>query len=148
MRKDRLRPQLWNPVRDNGLMDARFAHLKQALAAEPSLRLALVFGSVASGSATPDSDIDVAVLCDQSLSPGDKMRLIEVITQASGRAVDLIDLSTAGQPLLGQILRDGQRIVGSSAALAQLATRNALDAQDFLPYVQRLLARRRQAWIG
>ena len=73
------------------MMNARFAHLEQALASEPSLRLALVFGSVANGSATPDSDIDVAVLYDRFLSPSDKMRLIEVITQASGRAVDLID---------------------------------------------------------
>ena len=116
--------------------------------ARAGLRLALVFGSVARGEARADSDIDVAVLADHALSADERIRLIADIAQATGRAVDLVDLATAGQPLLGEILRDGHRLVGSADQLADLATRAALDAADFLPLVQRALKQRRLAWTA
>lgn len=120
--------------------------LHLALLPEADLCLVLVFGSVASGLSRPASDIDVAVLAKQPLLATQKIRLIEVIANSTGRAVDLIDLKTAGQPLLGEILRHGLRLIGSADAQADLATRAALDAQDFLPYVQRMLTHRRLAW--
>ena len=122
--------------------------LREAFGCVANVRLVLVFGSVARGSARADSDIDVAVLTDHTLGTVEKMGLIEAIAQATGRPVDLVDLATTGQPLVSQILRDGYRLIGSADAQADLATRAALDAQDFLPYVQRMLKQRRLAWIG
>ncbi len=112
------------------------------------LRLALVFGSVARHEAGPQSDVDVAVLAQQRLAPQEHIELVEALAHHTGRAVDLVDLSNVGHPLLGEILRDGVRVLGAASAHADLATRAMLDAADFYPYVQRMLTERRQAWIG
>jgi hypothetical protein len=62
--------------------------------------------------------------------------------------VDLIDLKRTGEPLLGQILKHGVRLMGSDTDYAALLTRHLFDAADFLPYRNRILAERRRAWIG
>lgn len=130
---------------DSQLIQSR---LRDALACVANLRLAMMFGSVARGEARANSDVDVAVLADHTLSADERIRLVDSIAQATGRAVDLVDLTTAGPPLLGEILRDGIRLLGSPAELAALATRAALDAADFLPLVQRMLNQRRLAWTA
>ena len=75
-------------------------------------------------------------------------RLIGDIAAITGRAVDLIDLKTVGQPLLGQIIKHGLRLVGDDASYGALLSKNAFDHADFYPYRQRILDQRRQAWIG
>lgn len=59
-----------------------------------------------------------------------------------------MDLSAAGEPLRGQILRHGIRVLGSDDAYAELMRRHWFDAADFLPYVERMLKERRRAWVG
>ena len=120
----------------------------QTLQRQPGMRQALLFGSLAAGRARPDSDMDIAVDLGRPLDSVDKARLIEALAEASGRAIDLIDLRTAGEPLLGQILKHGQRLIGSDADYAELMRRHIFDSEDFLPYVERMLRERRQAWIG
>jgi predicted nucleotidyltransferase len=122
--------------------------LRAALAAHPGLELAIVFGSVATDEATPQSDVDVAVRAGQPLTPAQKIELIGDLALASGRAVDLVDLRCIGEPLLGQILAHGQRLLGSDEAYAELLHRHLIDAADFMPYVERILVQRRRAWIG
>lgn len=122
--------------------------VKQALAAHPEVELAIVFGSVATGKATAHSDVDLAVLAAAPLDVDQKMALVADVAFATGRAVDLIDLRTAGEPLMGQILEHGQRLLGSPEAHAQLVSRHLVDAEDFLPYARRMLAERRRAWTG
>jgi hypothetical protein len=82
------------------------------------------------------------------LAAADKIALIENLAQATGLPIDLIDLKLAGEPLLGQILKHGVRLLGSDEDYAALLTRHLFDAADFLPYRRRILAERRQAWIG
>ena len=77
-----------------------------------------------------------------------KIALIEKLAQASGLPIDLIDLKNVGVPLQGQILKHGIRLLGSDTDYAALLSRHLLDAADFLPYRNRILAERRQAWIG
>ena len=77
-----------------------------------------------------------------------KIALIEKLAQATGLPIDLIDLKNVGVPLLGQILKHGIRLLGSDTDYAALLSRHLLDAADFLPYRNRILAERRQAWIG
>jgi predicted nucleotidyltransferase len=69
--------------------------LLSALEAQPDLRLAVVFGSVARGQAGPDSDLDIAVLADGPLDGPRREALIRVLAQATGRPVDLVDLWSA-----------------------------------------------------
>jgi uncharacterized protein len=123
-------------------------HLAHIFKHQTDILLALVFGSAARASLRPDSDIDIAVLSKQPLNSLDKQKLIGEIALATGRSVDLIDLATVGQPLLGQIIKDAKRIKGSDSQFAKLLVRNALDEADFMPYVSRLLQTRRAAWIG
>jgi len=112
------------------------------------LELAFVFGSVATGTARDDSDLDIAVQAAQPLSAVQKMAVIGDMAEGMGRPVDLIDLRTVGEPLLGQILSHGRRLLGSSDAHGRLLSRHLIDAADFLPYAQRIIDERRRAWIG
>jgi predicted nucleotidyltransferase len=112
------------------------------------IRLAILFGSLATGRATPASDLDLAVLMDAPLSAATKMALIGDLSLAIGRPVDLIDLKTTGEPLLGQILRHGVRLFGSESDYAELIKRHLFEEADFTPYRRRILTERRREWIG
>jgi hypothetical protein len=39
-------------------------------------------------------------------------------------------------------------MIGDSSLHAGLLSRHLLDNEDFMPYVRRMLAERRRAWIG
>lgn len=107
----------------------------------------VLFGSMAQGSERLESDVDVAVEASQPLSAEQKIALIEVLALAFGRSVDLVDLKTAGQPLLTQIVATGVRLKGSDTAWARLVYRNIIDNEDFVPLQQRILRARQKAWI-
>lgn len=118
------------------------------MARHPRVELAILFGSMASGTARPDSDIDLAVGSDTPLSQNEKAALIADLAESLGRPVDLIDLGTIGEPLLGQVLRHGRRLIGSDEHFAGLLSRHLFEMADFFPYRSRILTERRQAWIG
>ena len=122
--------------------------IRDTLSKIPAIRLAIVFGSVADNRETANSDIDLAVLMDASIDANQNIQIIEALASATGRAIDLIDLRTVGQPLLGQIVTNGERIVGNDTRYARLITKNLFDQADFLPYRNRILDERRHAWIG
>ena len=122
--------------------------LQDVLARRPELALAIVFGSVAAGAQDAESDVDLAVQAARPLGVKLKMALVAELAEATGRAVDLIDLRTVGEPLLGQILNHGLLLLGSDEEFARLLSRHLIDAADFLPYAQRIVDQRRRAWIG
>lgn len=113
-----------------------------------AVALVMVFGSCASGKAGPLSDLDIAVDAGQTLTTAQQFELIQALAQATGRPIDLIDLRRVGEPLLGQILNHGRRIMGTDHVHAQYMTRHVMDVADFVPLQQRVLEERRQAWIG
>ena len=123
------------------------ARIRDFLGTQPDLVLAIVFGSVASGRAKADSDLDIAVGGRQALGTERKRTLIGELAELSGSGIDLIDLNTVGEPLLGQILAGGRRVLGNNQQYAALISRHLFDQADFLPYRQRLLAERRAAWL-
>lgn len=122
--------------------------LRAALTAFPQLVLAVLFGSVAAGRQRPDSDVDVAVAATRAITAPEKIALVESLAEQTGRPIDLVDLHSAGEPLLGQILRHGRRLLGSDAEYARLISRHLVEQADFMPYRTRVLAERRAAWIG
>jgi predicted nucleotidyltransferase len=121
--------------------------LQELLSKQGDVDLAIAFGSVAAGTAGTDSDVDVAVLTSEPMSATRKESLIAAIAVATGRPVDLVDLRGAGVHLTGVVLRTGKRIVCREPRIwAELLARNLIDAADFLPYVERLMAERRERW--
>lgn len=110
--------------------------------------IAIAFGSAAEGTQRPDSDFDLAVLAAGTLDAERKSELIRLVATATGRPVDLVDLRTAGVPLLRAALRGGRRLVcRDRRAYEQLIVRLVTDTEDFLPYRERMLRERRAAWI-
>lgn len=122
--------------------------IKQVLGKHPHILLAVLFGSLARNAAGVDSDLDLAVSADRPLDANEKMQLIMDLAEAVGRPVDLVDLLTVGEPLLGQILTGGRRLWGDDARYAALLSQHLFDQADFMPYRTRILRERRQAWIG
>ena len=115
----------------------------------PAVKLAILFGSLAAGRATSDSDLDLGVAADQPLDIDLKTVLIEELAQHLGRPVDLVDLQTARGVILQQVLTKGRLIYCSNHLLYAAIIRTMLFNQsDMMPYHDRILAERRKAWIG
>lgn len=66
--------------------------LRAPLRDRDALALVVLFGSVAAGTARPDSDLDVAVLPAGDWSASDEAELIGALEDASGREIDLVRL--------------------------------------------------------
>lgn len=115
---------------------------------QSGIRLAILFGSLAAGREQADSDLDLAVDAGRRLTTCEKLSLMSELAERTGRPVDLVDLHIVGEPLLGQILRHGKRLLGSETCYADLIRKHLLDQADYLPYRTRILAERRRAWIG
>jgi len=80
------------------------AALRELLVQFPAIQIAFLLGSAAKGRLTYESDIDVAVAGEKPLDAETKRKLIEAIAEETSRPVDLIDLQTAAQPILGEAL--------------------------------------------
>ncbi|MDE2345537.1 MAG: nucleotidyltransferase domain-containing protein, partial [Gammaproteobacteria bacterium] len=96
-----------------------------------------------------DSDVDISVLADKPLDAGRKQELIKLLAKASGCPVDLVDLRTAGVLLRRSALLNGKRLVcRDNQIYADLLSRTLTDVEDFLPYRERLLKQRTNAWTS
>ena len=124
------------------------AQLKEVLAHFPKIALAVLFGSVALGRQRADSDLDIAVAADRPLTADEQLSMISMLAERTGRPIDLIDLNVVSEPLLGQIVRHGRRVLGSDTLYGDLISRHLIEQADFMPDRTRLLAERRLAWLG
>ena len=117
---------------------ARFANVTSAV----------LFGSAAEGRQRTDSDLDIAVAADHPLTVAEKIAIIQALAEKTGRPIDLIDLATVTEPLLGQIVQHGRRLLGSDQVFGNLISRHLVEQADFMPIRGRVLNERRMAWIG
>jgi len=122
--------------------------IRAALASQAGVRMLILFGSLATGRENPESDTDLAIDAGRTLDAESKMALVGKLAEFTGRPVDLIDLRTVGEPLLGQILKYGKRLAGDDAVYAELIKRHVFEEADFMPYYRRILGERRNAWIA
>jgi predicted nucleotidyltransferase len=88
--------------------EAQRDRLRAALADGPPLRLAVLFGSAATGRARAGSDVDVGIIpADPALALHDELALAAALSAAVSAEVDLVRLD-ADAPLLGaQVAREG-----------------------------------------
>ena len=136
------------PCRDKvGKLSAEIAAVSDYLQKRDDIKQAVLFGSLATSRVRPDSDIDIAIEKTHPLSAKEKAELIEQLALITGRAVDLIDLRTAGEPILGQIINHGKRLLGTDTAFAETALKHLYAQADFVPYIERTLKERRQQWL-
>ena len=113
---------------------------REALAADPRLLAAYLFGSFARGTASQDSDLDIAVLFAEPIDrrlggPLDKLR--DTVERACKRRCDLIDARAAPADLVHRVLRDGQLLIErdrSARSAFELVRRN--EYYDLLPYLR------------
>ena len=122
--------------------------LRAVLSSFPQVVLAMLFGSFALGRQRPGSDIDIALAARRALTAAETIALVEALAEQTGRAIDLVNLRVVAEPLLGQILRHGRRLLGGDRAYGELINRHLFEQADFMPYRARVLAERRAAWIG
>jgi predicted nucleotidyltransferase len=86
--------------------------LRVALRTERNVRFALLFGSAATGTDTPRSDVDVLV-CMSDASLGRVADLSVKLTRLVGRRVDVVELKDieAEASLLARLVGDGRVLV-------------------------------------
>ncbi|HMJ14750.1 MAG TPA: nucleotidyltransferase domain-containing protein [Polyangiaceae bacterium] len=122
--------------------------LVEYLGDRPDVAAAYLYGSVATGAARPDSDVDVGILYRTTPPPtllgqpyGDEAELSARV----GRPVQIVVMNTAPVDLVHRILRDGALIVERDAS-ARIAfeVRSRNQYYDLLPV---LLEYRKRATV-
>lgn len=91
-----------------------------AIDTQPGIRLAILFDSLAAGRERVDSDLDLAVDAGRRITTGEKLALTTELAKQTGRPVDLVDLYAVGEPVLGQNLRHGKRLLGGGTCYAEI----------------------------
>ena len=123
-----------------------FQHIAQTLTeTEPSLRLALVFGSYAAGNEQFESDIDLAVLGDRALSDETVMRLGKAINDQHGRPGHIVDLYEVPLPISAVAL-NGTRLFGTDAYFNQIYLRYLLEQEGFGKARERVIEQSIDQW--
>jgi predicted nucleotidyltransferase len=84
---------------------------------------ATLFGSVAAGTARPDSDIDVAVSFGKPMTSDLRMALTGLVAEVAGRSVDLVDLEKADGLVLARALGGTEILCDSVATRQRMAVR-------------------------
>lgn len=103
--------------------------------------VAVLFGSTATGTDTPLSDVDVAVVVDRSVDRHRTRLLDEIrasLMETTGRdAIDLVDLDAVGPALGYEILSSGDLLLGNEDEVVELESRFLVRKLDFQPITER-----------
>jgi predicted nucleotidyltransferase len=101
------------------------AELRRALRTEPNVRLAVVYGSVARGDDTPDSDVDILVSLAED-RPDAGVKLAVRLERALGREVDVARLDRVRNTaplLLLRAVDEGRVVIDRDGQWEQLRER-------------------------
>jgi predicted nucleotidyltransferase len=103
-------------------------------------RYALVFGSGARGALGFDSDLDVAVSADRTLSSAQRYDLIGALALATGRPIDLVDLRAARGAVFAKALQGRELFCDSVRAKADALYRRVTLIEEDLEVSRRTFA--------
>lgn len=110
----------------------------------PDVNVAIIYGSIAKGTQTKKSDLDLAIAGEKIFSPDQKVDLINNVSVACGIEVDLIDLNEATGTVLKEAIRSGKVILNDRPEiLAKVLSRLMFDEEDFQKSRARMMKLRR-----
>jgi len=115
--------------------------LRTALAAGPELRLAVLFGSRASGAAHAGSDVDIALLFAGAVSLADELDLQVSLERAVAATVDIVRLDEAPTLVRWQVATHGVPIDAREHEWSRFRARAASEYADFRPAFEAAAAR-------
>jgi len=101
--------------------------LRRALRTEPNIRLAVLYGSVARGDDTPDSDLDLLVSLGKD-RPDAAVKLAVRLERAVGREVDVARLNRVSDTaplLLLRAIDEGRVLLDRDGEWAELTARRS-----------------------
>ncbi len=112
----------------------------------PALQGVYLFGSFASGDATKESDIDLAVLCSARLDPKLKTRITMELFNLTGRDIDLVELRYVDTIFQEEIIKSAKRILELDRKECEkyedFIYCSAMDFREFRkPHVEEIIAR-------
>ncbi len=121
-------------------MHALETQLIEALKGFPEVELAVIFGSVARGAATRESDVDIGVRTNER-SLELLSRLEVTLGRAAQREVQVVSLDESPPLLRFEIARDGKVLVQRKPhAWADFRARAMVDWWDWAPIARRIHA--------
>lgn len=132
-------------------LDGARAALSAAIASEPDVVAAYLYGSLTRGEAGPLSDVDVALLVsDPRTGEAVRARTTDALCRRLGTSrVDVVLLAESPPPLSYRVVRDGLLVASRDAAvLERFITRTVLQYLDFKPMRDRALDQVRQTILG
>jgi predicted nucleotidyltransferase len=116
--------------------------LREALAVEPTVRWAYLFGSAARGEEFRDLDVAVMLTADARGAVAFGRVASRAETAGDGQRVDVVDLASAAPALIGRIVREGRVLVDHEPAARRSweidANLRALDIEPWLAEFTRL----------
>jgi predicted nucleotidyltransferase len=94
----------------------------------PDLVAVYLFGSLATGQTSPESDVDLAVLGRERLEPADRWDIQERLAARLHRDVDLVDLRSASAVMRVQVLERSNLLFDGDPQARALFEATALSA--------------------
>lgn len=122
--------------------------LKRIFLPDPTIILAILYGSAAEGRVRPDSDVDVAVARKRPMGFEERLAIYETIGKHVKKSVDVVDLREAGDFFLSQILRTGKVLVcRDPELLVNLAKKVIYFNEDMAPLRNKLIRSQTERFI-
>jgi len=126
--------------------------IRSCLAAGPAVRLAVLFGSRATGRARADSDFDIGVVPVHDLTLAEELSMASALSGATGVEVDLVRLD-GDDPLLGnEVARNGVCLFeaepGVFAAYRAMAVSRWIEWDELVAPYREAFLRRAAAGVG
>lgn len=127
---------------DTETLAAKLAELLAAQAEQEGIAAAWLFGSVARGTARPDSDVDIGVLYREDpprtlAGIGKVYNLEQELTEVTDLPIQVVNLNDASVDLIIRVLRDGKLLVGhDSLQRVDFEVRSRNEFWDLEPYLR------------
>ena len=96
----------------------------------PEIELAFLFGSFAGGTATPESDVDIAILFRQAPAYCRREEIQAALSSAINREVDLVVLNGASPILRMQVLKKGIILIDDAKVYEEFFVRATGEYDD------------------